>query len=100
MRRLLSLVMLLTMLIVPTMAHASDREWASDPPKQGTAGFHLCTGHAEAGGHSYRNTNYIDDEILGNCDRYAREDVVRGFKFMYGIDLNPASVKVTLQPVR
>lgn len=94
--RLFATLALLIVLTVPSVAHADSREWKAPTPKQGTEGFHLCTGYAEAGGHSYRNTNWIDDSILGNCDRYAREDVVRGFRFMHGIDLDPAAVKVTL----
>ena len=94
MRRALAIAALL--LVSATPAYADSREWKSDPPKQGEAGFSLCTGYAQAGGHSYKNTNYIDNEILANCDRYAREDVVRGFRFMYGIELDPASVKVTV----
>jgi len=94
MRRALAIAALL--IVSATPAYADGRDWKSDPPKQGTDGFSLCTGYAQAGGHSYRNTNYIDNEILANCDRYAREDVVRGFKFMHGIELDPAAVKVTI----
>jgi hypothetical protein len=92
-----ALILAATALLLTALPAAADsREWKADPPKQGTADFSLCTGYAEAGGHSYRNTNYIPNEILANCDRYAREDVVRGFRFLYGIDLDPAAVRVTV----
>ena len=93
--KLIAIVALLAVSVTP--AYAEDREWVSDPPKQGVAGFHLCIGEAEAGGHSYRNVNYIDSTIVGNCDRYAREDVARYFRFRHGIEIDPASVRVTVQ---
>lgn len=90
----------LAAVLIVTPVYAEDASWHSDPPKQGTAGFSLCTGYAEAGGHSYRNTNYIDNEILANCDRYAREDVSRWFLYRHGITIDPSIVRVTISPAR
>ena len=96
MSRYIALLALLVSLLVPATAYAEDAEWRSDPPKQGLAGFSLCTGEASAEGHHYKNVNYIDNEIIGNCDRYAKHDVALWFLYRHGITIDPASVKVTV----
>lgn len=96
--RSLLAALLLTVLAVQTVA-AEEASWHADPPKQGTDGFSLCIGSASAAGHTYTNTNYIDNEIAANCDRYAREDVARWYRTR-GVEIDPASVRVELRAIR
>jgi hypothetical protein len=108
-RLLLVLGLLILALMPPTVASAEATAWEAPRPK-GVEGGLRCTGSVTAHGHTHRDVNYVaphfdtsgsetPEAARANCDRFARQDVVRFFKFYHGIDLDPALVRVTMEPL-
>lgn len=89
-----------------TKAYADDVTYEEGAPKQGYSGFLRCEGYAKAGGDSYTNIYYegfdADQPVaserkwqISECDMVARRSVVGYFKYTKGVDIDPASVKVS-----
>lgn len=103
------LIMLLTLVLAfaPVKVYAEDAVWEAPMPKGMSNGIR-CIGYAEAGGHSYKDINYVgfdaDEPVeeerawqAAACDRFAREDVARYFLYHHGITIDPAIVVVTME---
>lgn len=107
----LAVALLAALLVLPGVALAEERDWSAEAPK-GMSGGIVCRGEASHGGNTYRQTNYIGADAaregtdaerawqVATCDRYAREDVARAFRFIWGQEIDPASVRVSWEPYR
>jgi hypothetical protein len=98
-------------------AHAETVVWDDGPPKGvvGADGIR-CIGTASAGGHTYTSVKYVgadagemssDPQRERNWQRsqceWEQRQLIGGvpgwFKYRHGIDIDPASVRVTIEPL-